>query len=769
MKNSLFNYSIFFFLLFCTGINHAQIKYLDYSKIDPNKPSTRLSNQYYPQFGVMQFREADFIKDTYKQTINDVKEKTPYNFLIPFLRFPNHCIVDQPVYDYIKRVAEYASQNNVQLVPDLDIRNARRAFLKKYPDEHQKMLRLKEVKLSATNPTETVMPSLDLEDHMTGGHHYYSVEGKVLKVYAYRKVVEGIDANILRDITSSCEIVFASGDSVKVRLPAQNRMGNEITHACVMATFTHVYPDVFGPHLMQFQREIIEQYKDVPIIGVCKDEWGHPAYFPRYYHQGMYDFWYSEHRAKMYADDTGGRDLLADCLLMALGQKGKEIDRQVAINYYQDMNRRRNTAIEEDFYNTVKKVFGKDAVVTVHATWWPYPDRCEYMKNGLDWWTAKRDWAQTDEVTPYGVRTALCKKWGSAVWYNMYYKADVAQQVWSSALGGGRIDFLGYQSLFNPDVMRAECKVRLLNYISKSPMDCQVAVIFGHANVMNWADKSFEDTGMSLIDNLWRTGHPTDLIPTTEITNGSLRVDENGTIWYGVQSYSAVILYHPEFEDKTIADFFNKAAKGNTTLFRIGDWTKDFNGKPVDGNKLLPASMTVSNSVHDIFPKVCQALLEKNIEKQTPATLMLDNEYFRLRDWKHVSYAPPTTGFCRLTDGTIIHAAGTKQISGDTIRKHFKVNGYNAFVDAIGVAALRVDAKGNPEALAVGGLKSLKVNDFEINLKERTDIVLWKDANGNWQGAVQDGDVPNELKHFTSKWDKLITPNPPEMLRPRMP
>lgn len=760
-------YSTAFFLLFCSAIGIAQVKYLDYSTIDPNKPSTRLSNQYYPQFGVMQIRETDFTDDAYIQTINDIRDKTPYNFVIPFMRFPNHCIVDQPVYDYMKRLAEYASKNNVQLVPDLDIRNARRTFLKKYPEEHQKMLRLKEVKLSAAIPVETVIPSVDLEDHMTGGHHYYSLEGQVLRIYGYRKVAEGVDADILQDITSNCEVIFASGDSVKVRLPAQNRLKKEITHACVMVAFKHVYPDVFGPHLIPFQHEIIAQYKDVPFIGVCKDEWGHPAYFPRYFHQGMYDFWYSEHRAKMYADDTGGRELLADCLLMALGQEGKETERQVAINNYQNMNWRRNTEIEAEFYNSVKSVFGKDAVVTVHATWWPYPDRCEYMKNGLSWWSAKRDWAQTDEVTPYGVRTALSKKWGSAVWYNMYYKNDYAQQIWSSALGGGRIDFLGYQALFNQDMMKAECKVRLLNYISKSPLDCQVAVIFGHTNAMNWAAQSFEDTGMSLIDQLWRTGYPADLIPSTEITNGSLRIDENGTVWYGVQSYSAVVLYKPEFEDKSVADFFNKATKGNTTLFRIGDWTKGFKGNPVDGNQLLPSSMIVANSVQDIFSKVCQALLEKNIQKQTPATLMLDNEFFRLRDWKYVSYAPPTAGFCRLTDGTVIYVSGTGQISGDTIRQNFKINGFNAYFDAVGVAALRVDAQGNPDAIVAGGLKSLKVNHFEINLKDRVDVVLWKDTGGNWQGAVQDGDVPDELKHFTSKWEKLITPIPPEPLLPR--
>ena len=290
MKNKILYRLICFFLL-CSGINNAQVKYLDYQKFDPNKPSTRLSSQFMPVFGVSHIRENEFSTENYKQQIDEANEKTPYNFLIPFMRFPNHDINEQVVHDYLKRAAEYAYQKGgVQLVPDLDVRNGRRAFQKKYPDELQKMLRILEVKLSGANATEIMISSLDLEDHMTGGHHYYPQEGKVLRVYAYQKVDGSINPGILQDITSNCEIIFTSGDSVKVKLPAQNKLRSEITHASVMVAFTHLYPDIFGPHLMQFQREIIEQYKDTRIIGVCKDEWGHPAYFPRYIHSGLYDF-----------------------------------------------------------------------------------------------------------------------------------------------------------------------------------------------------------------------------------------------------------------------------------------------------------------------------------------------------------------------------------------------------------------------------------------------------------------------------------------------
>jgi hypothetical protein len=87
---------------------------------------------------------------------------------------------------------------------------------------------------------------------------------------------------------------------------------------------------------------------------------------------------------------TGGRDLIADCLLMARPFKNKEIERQVAVNNFMEMILHRNIHIENCFYDDVKEIFGKDAAVTVHPTWWPYPDYNEFKKNGLDWWSVKK-------------------------------------------------------------------------------------------------------------------------------------------------------------------------------------------------------------------------------------------------------------------------------------------------------------------------------------------------------------------------------------------
>jgi hypothetical protein len=738
--------------------DNARVKYLDYSVAETKEASYRLPNSYFPEFGVQNLREEDFATDSYKSMIDEANESTPYNFLIPFLRFPHHEVVDTIVHDYVKRVAEYASKRNVQLVPDLDIRNARRSFMKKYPDEMQQMLRIREI--APDSPRIVGIRGIDLNDHYSGGAltHHIPLESSLLRVYSYGKEDGKIHAGSIRDITADCKILHTSSDSISVEIPP-----SEQAYTGVMAAFTHLYPDVFAPHLMEFQQEIIRQYADTRIIGVCKDEWGFPPYYPRFYREGLFDFWYSEHRAKEYLKNTGGRELLSDCLLMAIGISGKENEREAAVNRFMEMSLSRNTAIEDDFYKTVKEVFGKDAIVSVHSTWWPYPDRCEYLKNGLDWWAARRDWAQTDEVTPCAVRTSLCKKWGSPVWYNMYYKSDIGAQVWSSALGGGRIDYLPYQFLFRPDILQAECRVRLLNYITESPLDCRVAVIFGHYATMNWAHPEyFDDAGMEIADSLWHSGYPADLIPSTEITNGSLSINADGKIRYGTQLYDAAIFYHPEYEDKSVADFFRKA--NNTALIRIGEWTKDFNADPLNGDALLPSSMRKCGSVAEALAAIYPVLEEKEVMRQSPATIVLDNTYFNLRDFTHSSFAPPTTGFSRLVDGTVIHVAGTDNISGDTLRADFTIDGRDVHIDAVGIAAIRLDNKGRPEAIAAAGLKYIKAGDFEISLDTRIDLALWRKAKGKWEGVVQaySGEIPAQLSGITADWSRINIPVPPQ-------
>lgn len=753
--------AVVLFISSCTL--NAQIKYLS---IQPDLESdsiiNQMPNEVMPVIGVWVWGAEDIKPDGFKKAIDMASINSPFNLLVPFLRFPDKEVVDEEVYQQVKLAANYAVNKGIGLLPDLDIRSARRAFMKKYPGEQQEMLRLKEITLGGDKTEITISSIKDLNDHYSGGQipKYNPLGSSLLRVYAYTKTLEGINSASIIDITQNCSVTASTADSVTVSIPAAVE---EYTHACAMVSFTLFYPDIFAPHLMQFQREILEKYAGLPLSGACKDEWGFPPYYPRFLNEGYSDFWYSPHQAAAYSIKTDGRELLYDCLMMAFPIKGKTSERQTIINHFRELSFQRNSELECDFYQAVKSVFGPDAAVTVHSTWWPYPDQQEFRKNGLNWWSSKRDWAQTDETVPIGVRTSLSKKWNSPVWYNMYYTDRLSDQVWGSALGGGRINYLGFQSLFDREIMRAETRIRLLNYISNSPMECPVAVIFGHASAMNWAGNGFDDVGMSLVDSLWHAGYPADLIPSSEIENGSLKINENGTIVYGPQKYTAVVLYQPEFEKESTSLFLKEAAKGSTALFGIGSWTRLFDGSKANEEYLLPKEMERVPDISTAFQKVVKVLKEQGIDNQTPATTLLDTTFYRLRGYNHTSFFPPNTGISRLIDGTHLFIAGTDRVSGDPIRKDTLINDHPLSVDAIGVVGICLDDAGNLEALAASDLRFFKGGGLTITLDDPMDIALWKDQEGKWAGVIQaekKGEVPDELIKITDQWDWLKLPIP---------
>lgn len=706
------------------------------------------SNQKLPVMGVWIFNQHDLLENNYQTKIDKISANYPYDLIVLFLRFPNYEIPSDIVHNRVKDISIYAKKKGIGIAADLDIRNARKSFMRKYPNELQQMIRIKNVKVGTKRISFT---PIDLSDHYSDGNitHHKSVASKLKRVYAYRKSNGYIDPKTLIDITDQCKTLYSTADSLIVELP--QKTGTNVSDYSAIVTFSHLYPDVFSPHILSFQRELIQKYADTPLAGVCKDEWGFPPYFPRYYKQGYTDYWYSPFYEVAYRKRTG-RELLFDCLLMAQPFKDKIKERQIAINNYTRLGRERNIMIEQDYYNSVKKIFGEDAFVTVHSTWWPFPDKNESKKNGLDWWATKRDLAQTDEVVPFSVRTALCKKWGSPVWYNMYYKSDLPNQIWSSALAGGRLNYLSYDLLNKKDILKAENKVHLLNHISHSPLNCPVAIIFGHQNALNWAGTGFENVGMNLVDSLWYAGYPADLIPTSEIENGSLKVNSEGYVCYGKQKYATVVLYHPQFENMSTINFF-KNVKSKTALFLMGDWKSDSNGKLVNTKKLL-SNKFIKRDNENIVSSILKEMTKRNIRKISPALGILDNTYFKLRDFNHASVIPSTSGFSRLIDGTFIKIAATKDPEGDPI-SDFMADDYPVKVEAKGVVAVRFDKEGSLTAMAAGDLSSFDAGNLKITLSKKYNIALEKNTDDKWVGYVQseNGIIPSELLNITDKWE----------------
>jgi len=754
-------YILFTILFFIPLTLQGQKKYPGFSGLNTATGRyERLPDNIMPVLGSWFWGEDEFMPEGYKIFIDHVKTHAPYNILTTSVRVHAKEATYIDVHDQVKKAVEYANLQGIKIALDLDVRLARRTFQARYPGEQQELLWLDELKLT-DKPVKSVVRSIDLTDHMTGSTtHYIPLSGKLVRVYSYDLVEGTVDPGTLKDITAECSVISASRDSVVVLVPP----AGEVKHssACVMVSFTHLTPDVFAPHLLEFQREILMGYADVPLIGAMKDEWG----FPPTRDPVDLQYWYSEHLCRAYSERTGGRDLIADILLMYKGIRGHEKERYMAVNILMEMNLLRNGEIEDHFYRTVKEVFGPLAIVVTHPTWYSSRFGREYKKNGLDWWIAKRDWAQTDEDPPFAARTSLAKKWGSPFCYNQYYSPErkgYHHELWSSVLLGSRINYHPlyvsrkprlekHINLFRSDLMRGESRVRLLNYIWEKPVDCPVAVVFGHPCTMNWAGPAYDDTGTELVNKLWCKGIKTDLIPSSEIRNGSLKIDEDGWIIYGQQRYFAVVLYHPEFETVQLADFFTRASQGKTKLFRNGDWKTDFNGNPFPGNEALPKSMFVSSDNDLIVDEITRILKKQKVMFQTPSLPRRENDYSLIMH--------PSTGTCRLIDGTVIFVSGADSPGGDPIKTTMPVKGFNVSFDAIGVAAVNLNNKGEVQKLAAGGLKSFSAGKFKIELQDRLDIVLWRNDSGRWEGVIQglNGEIPRQLMTITSDWKLLDLP-----------
>ena len=310
----------------------------------------------WPGIGCWFMTAPDFEPDGFKRFIDLHDKHSGYELLTTSIR--HHVEVTQPeVHDQIKRAAEYARAHGMQVVMDLDVRLAREAFMRKHPGEMQEIVRLREVPLPSEGEASLKIPAITLGDHYTnperGVRAYETISARLLRAYSYVAGPRGIEPGTVQDITTRCRLTQADTNRLEVRI--RGEAADKGRTACVLAAFTLFTPDVFAPHLIEFERGILKQYADAPLAGACKDEWGFPGRFgPR-----LDDLYFSEAMAREYRRRRHGSDLTRDLLLMFKPHAGQEAARVAAINHYMEMNWQRNAEVENAFYQSIKQVFGR--------------------------------------------------------------------------------------------------------------------------------------------------------------------------------------------------------------------------------------------------------------------------------------------------------------------------------------------------------------------------------------------------------------------------
>ena len=723
--------------------------------------------------------KGDFESDArWRGLIDLLAQHGMYNLVTVTMRIAGHPITEPETRALFERLVAHARQQGLEVAVDLDPRLARGEFRRRYPDEQQRVVYVERCPVREGAAEFQVVPET-WSDHMTGNGTPYRVEaGTCVGAVAWCLNERGeVRTGSRIDVSGAVQVEEAGAEGVRGTVTGLDAAGaNRADEVLVLAEFELFTPDVFSPHVLAYQRELLEAYADLPLKGVIKDEWGFPPTRPSMAEHCS--FWYSSSYDEAYQQVSGGRRLLDDLPLLAVAEEGQEKERLAAINRYMLLNLNRQARIEEAYYSGVKEVFGPDALVTKHATWYPRINEMEVCKNGLSWWAARRDIAQTDEITPLSAALGMAKKFGSSCWLNEGYAERpelYRRNIWRYAAAGGRMVFHSlyptvngqprdptdphhseHSLLLTPELIRAECRVRLLNLITGAPLDCPVALVFGHERVMNWAGSGYLDYGEDLSLDLWRQGWAVDLYPSSEIVSGTLEISDDGWVQVGCQRYEVLVLYEPDLCGPAVAELFERAPAMRTALVVIGEWNRDDEGAPFDGLAALGNGFVRLGSGSEAL-----AWLAGELERRgAPRQPRLEEPYLLFNNDQIGMPAP--RGTAHLVDGTVVRLEATAvSDGGDPIDEVIPVAGVDLQVEAEGVFAARVDGDGQVVALAAGGLRRVLGGGLDVTLDEPVDVALWRDGEGCWRGVAQglsDREIPAPLLAITGDWLRLGVP-----------
>lgn len=558
----------------------------------------------YPQILYWKWNDTLLDEKVLEEKANDIIKRSSFRdiAIAPHSMTKPEASFFHPVMkNLVRKVNEIFAANGRNVIIDADMRHPLEygAFFAKAPDKYVYQARLYELDLDENGCAEIQVAKVDHTkrtsfNHLFGLSKVSSLDAKIAGSWCFT-ALENLyfESETVVDL-KPCSTLEVREETLFWVVNA----GKENAGKRAIAYIQHKMPgpDRLSNEYLECQMELIETLKDIPLSGITTDEWG----IPQIIENGVTPSLYMTDEAKRLYFEHCGRDLYQDLLYFhysPVDDRGTSI---FVVNKYIETIRARVTEGDWMIYDKVKEVFGQDAFVGFHPTWYCAPTgfAVETMHNGMNWWQVKRDYAQTDERVMIPIRLAMARGASKPVWYNMWYSQrtmDIRsyyKETWVNARFGGRTDYLGYEC-YEPGVVytfREKGRLEMLSLMDESVIklndfqktlpDSRVLMLFGMEAFTNW---QVYDHGVNylspnmkghkeivaLANGVFANNVLFDLVPSSEIDRGTLRV-EDGKIKYFDHDYDAIVVAYPNGITAKALDFIKTCAKLTKNFIGVG-------------------------------------------------------------------------------------------------------------------------------------------------------------------------------------------------------
>ena len=255
------------------------------------KTVRRLPVDVVPENAFWGFGTRDFLDGmkAFNRMAEEGFAKSTYNCVTLTLRC-NPELGDAETMAAAKAFFAKARAAGVKVYMDTDPRIARREFFARWPNERQGIAYV--ATAAPTNGVASFAHTFnDATDHMTGGakSSYRPLAARVADAFAVRRRADGsLDLARRRPVDVTPEIAvqkrrdeggggYMDRAVAIVKGKAAGLADDETLVATLVADYYSI--DVFSPHIIPFEREIMARYKELGADGGLRDEWG---FIPNY-------------------------------------------------------------------------------------------------------------------------------------------------------------------------------------------------------------------------------------------------------------------------------------------------------------------------------------------------------------------------------------------------------------------------------------------------------------------------------------------------------